>query len=80
MVVPHLVTAAVQDIVRLRRTLGAPILDWRPHGLTSPHRLLCTGASLAGTCSTCATRGYNAGILELIVDSSAGVHVTHTLP
>ncbi|GAX85166.1 hypothetical protein CEUSTIGMA_g12584.t1 [Chlamydomonas eustigma] len=36
------------DIVRLRKSIGDPILAWSPEGLTHPHRVYTTLTNLAG--------------------------------
>ncbi|KAL6763959.1 hypothetical protein V8C86DRAFT_3022592 [Haematococcus lacustris] len=46
------------DILRLRRTLGATLPQWRPDGLTAPWRVLGPGPGLVGQAPE--TAGYEA--------------------
>ena len=37
-----------RDLVRMRRSIGAPIVAWSPQGLAHPARVFCSGTELVG--------------------------------
>ena len=45
------------DLVRLRRTIGGPILTWCPRGLAEPLRVFCRGINMAGGQCVCVYGG-----------------------